>query len=56
MSQHTRSELIRTIRQSIARLETLAQATHDERMLQRVLAYLWMAHDELEQLRADQPH
>jgi hypothetical protein len=48
MSQQTRIELLRALRQSISQAESSAHERPDDRMLQRVRAYLWMAYDELQ--------
>jgi hypothetical protein len=48
MNEHTIHELRREVRRAIARVESSAEGRPHDRTLQRVLAYLWMANDELE--------
>lgn len=51
MSQQTIAQLLQTVRESIARAESSTTQPPD-RVLQRVLAHLWSAYDELELLAA----
>ncbi len=50
MSQEAIAQLLESVRESIARAVSMSGAHPDERLLKRVLAYLWSAHDELESI------
>jgi hypothetical protein len=49
MSQESVAQLLEAVRESITRTES-TPGLADHRALRRVLAYLWLAHDELESL------
>ena len=55
MSQKTIAEILHALRDSIARAKTSTPTSTMEESdptVERVLAYLWSAHDELERLSA----
>jgi hypothetical protein len=52
MSHETIAQLLKSIRESIARTESSSRQHQDERVVKRVLAHLWSAHDELELMTA----
>jgi hypothetical protein len=55
MGQDIVNWLLSAVRDAIARLETFASDPRERVMLQRALAHLWSAHDELDALSTRRP-